>query len=395
MERRLVELLIGDEETGLPVEAISLVKHPAIEKGFLFFSKGQKTKALSLAQLDEDKRTLIGPALIPDKHIERFDEESNESYDVYFSKETVKLASELYMKHSRTNEHTLEHEVAVDDVHVVESWIVEDPEMDKSKHYGMSVPEGTWMVRVRVDNDEMWQQVKDGTVRGLSIEGYFVDAVEEMSTKSKPTEMKKVLKKIWFSIKRKFYSEITLNNGVVIATEDDSFGLGTEVIAIDPEGLPTDLKDGSYITEKELNFKVLEGVITEWDGEREEADETQDEAENTEDDEVVEMDKVELDQEKVKFWRTYLKVKAAKSTEKKLNLSMDIDIIEAVEAMGYYFIDSTSNDVFYFEWEDRSAITDRDLDAVVDVLSDLLGQYNFDVKIGTANTLVVETYLLD
>ena len=315
MERRLVELLIGEEETGLPVEAISLVKHPAIEKGFLFFSKGKKTKALSLAQLDEDKRTLIGPALIPDKHIERFDEESNESYDVYFSKETVKLASELYMKHSRTNEHTLEHEVAIDDVHVVESWIVEDPEMDKSKHYGMSVPQGTWMVRVRVDNDEMWQQVKDGTVRGLSIEGYFVDAVEEMSVKSKPTEMKKVLKKIWFSIKRKFYSEITLNNGVVIATEDDSFGLGTSVIAIDPEGLPTDLKDGSYITEKELNFKVFEGVITEWDGEREEADETQDEAENTEDDEVVEMDKVELDQEKVKFWRTYLDVKMKKKRE--------------------------------------------------------------------------------
>ena len=62
MERKLIELLIGDEGTGLPVEAISLVKFPAIEENFLFFSKGKNTKALSLAQVEEDKRTLIGAA---------------------------------------------------------------------------------------------------------------------------------------------------------------------------------------------------------------------------------------------------------------------------------------------------------------------------------------------
>ena len=308
-ERKLVELLIGDEETGLPVEAISLVKFPAIEENFLFFSKGKNTKALSLAQVEEDKRTLIGAALIPDKHIPRYDELTDEEYDVYFSKDTVKLASEIYMKHSRTNEHTLEHESVVEDVHVVESWLVENPEMDKSKHYGMAMPEGTWMVRVRVDNDEMWQQVKDGSIRGFSIEGYFIDKVEEMSTKVKPTHMKKRLKKIWFSIKRKFYSEITLDTGVVIATEDDSFGLGTTVIAIDDEGLPTDLKNGKHTTEAGVILEAFDGVLIEWDGEREEAEETQPEAEN---DEEVEMDKVELDQEKVKFWRTYLDVKMQK-----------------------------------------------------------------------------------
>ena len=309
MERKLIELLIGDEETGLPVEAISLVKFPAIEENFVFFSKGKNTKALSLAQVEEDKRTLIGAALIPEKHIPRYDEMTDEEYDVYFSKDTVKLASEIYMKHSRTNEHTLEHEVAIDDVHVVESWLVENPEMDKSKHYGMEMPEGTWMVRVRVDNDEMWQQVKDGTVRGFSIEGYFIDKVEEMSTKVKPTHMKKMLKKIWFSIKRKFYTEITLENGTVIATEDDAFGAGSTVVAIDDEGLPIDLKNGKYVTQAGVNLEAFDGVLIEWDGEREEAEETQEEAEN---EEVVEMDKVELDQEKIKFWRTYLDVRMQK-----------------------------------------------------------------------------------
>ena len=155
MERKLIELLIGEDGAGLPVEAISLVKFPAIEENFLFFSKGKNTKALSLAKLDEEKRTLIGAALIPDKHIPRYDEMNDEEYDVFFSKETVKLASEMYMKNSRTNEHTLEHEVPVEDVHVVESWIVTDPEMDKSKHYGLNLPEGSWCVRMKIENDDL------------------------------------------------------------------------------------------------------------------------------------------------------------------------------------------------------------------------------------------------
>jgi hypothetical protein len=309
MERKLIELLIGDEQDGLPVEAISLVKYPAIEENFLFFSKGKKTKALSLAQVDEDKRTLIGAALIPDKNIPRYDELNDEEYDVYFSKETVKLASELYMKHSRTNEHTLEHETPIDDVHVVESWIVSDPEMDKAKHFGMDMPVGTWMVRARVDNDEMWNQVKDGSIRGFSIEGFFIDAVETMATKSKPKMLTKMIKKIWFSIKRKFYSEVTLNNGTVIATEDEGFQTGSNVIAIDDEGLPIEIKDGKYTTEAGVDLEVFEGVLIEWDGKAEDVEETQPEAEN---DEVVQMEKVELDQEKVKFWRTYLDVKMRK-----------------------------------------------------------------------------------
>lgn len=306
MERKLIELLIGEDGMGLPVEAISLVKFPAIEENFLFFSKGKNTKALSLAQVDEEKRTLIGAALIPDKNIPRYDEMNDEEYDVFFSKETVKLASEMYMKNNRTNEHTLEHEVAVEDVHVVESWIVTDPEMDKSKHYGLNLPEGSWCVRMKVENDDLWSQVKDGAIRGLSIEGYFIDKVEEMSVKVKTPNFKKNLKKLWFSIKRKFYSEITLDNGVVIATEDDAFQSGTTVIAIDDEGLPTELANGKYTTQQGVNLEVFDGVLIEWDGEVEAIEESQAEAEN---DEEVELEKVELDQMKVKYYKALLKGK--------------------------------------------------------------------------------------
>ena len=58
----------------------------------------------------------------------------------------------------------------------MESWIVENPEMDKSKMYGFEVPEGTWMISMKVENDEVWNDyVKEGKVKGFSIEGYFAD----------------------------------------------------------------------------------------------------------------------------------------------------------------------------------------------------------------------------
>ena len=69
------------------------------------------------------------------------------------------------------------------------------------KHYGLNLPEGSWCVRMKIENDDLWSQVKEGKIRGLSIEGFFIDKVEEMSVKVKTPNMKKTLKKIWFSIK--------------------------------------------------------------------------------------------------------------------------------------------------------------------------------------------------
>lgn len=293
--RKLIELLIEEEGDAFGVEAISLVKFPAIESNWIAFSKEGRSKMLSLAAIDEDKRTLIGPALIPEKHIPRYDELSDEEYDVYFSKETVKLASELFLKTNRTNEHTFEHDTKVEGVSVVESWIVEEPEMDKSKHYGMSMPKGTWMVRVHVGNDEMWEAVKDGSVRGFSIEGYFLDSLQEMSTKVNKGSVKKTLSRIWNFLKRNFYAEVKLENGNVIATEDEKFTAGVEVFAIDSEGMPVEAKDGKFKTEAGVDLEIFEGVLIEYDGEVKKVEDT------------VEEPKVELDAMKVAYYKALLK----------------------------------------------------------------------------------------
>ena len=181
VKKRLVELIIDEESERFGVEAISLVEFPAIEENWVFFNKDN---FLSLAKLDEEKKTLVGAVLIPEKEIPRYDQELNEEYIVYFSKETIKQAQELFMSTLRNNNATFEHKVPIEGLSVVESWIKEDEKYDKSSQFGFeNMPLGTWFVKMKVNNDEMWEKVKNKEVRGFSIEGYFTDKLIEASKK--------------------------------------------------------------------------------------------------------------------------------------------------------------------------------------------------------------------
>ena len=175
---RIVELVISDDSQELTIDAISLVSSPAIEEDFVFF--GKEKNNLTFAKVDEEKRMLVSPALIPNKQIYRYDPNTDSDYYVYFSKETVAQAAALYLKHNNHHKATNQHEDRVSGVLTIESWIKEG-EQDKSNLYGFDLPVGTWFVKMKIENDELWQEIKSGTLRGLSIEGYFVDKMEKMS----------------------------------------------------------------------------------------------------------------------------------------------------------------------------------------------------------------------
>tara|TARA_R110000764_G_scaffold134543_1_gene222605 strand:+ start:125 stop:730 length:606 start_codon:yes stop_codon:yes gene_type:complete len=178
---KIVELIISEEnqENEDGVFAISLVESPAIEENWIALKK-QEREVMKCAKIDEDKRLLIAPALIPNKQIFRMDEKGEDFY-VYFSKDTIKQASELFLKNSYQKNATLEHQLEIEDIFVVESWIKEGA-VDKSVNYGFQdLPNGTWFVTMKVENDEIWQKVKDGEVKGFSIEGYFTDKIKTFS----------------------------------------------------------------------------------------------------------------------------------------------------------------------------------------------------------------------
>ena len=182
---RIVELIIEDDNQELAIDAISLVNSPAIEQDFVYF--GKEKNNLTFAKVDEEKRMLVSPALIPNKQIFRYDPNTDSEYYVYFSPETVRKAAELYLKHNNHHKATHEHNERVSGVLTVESWIKEG-DMDKSKLYGYDLPNGTWFVKMKITNDALWNKIKDGELKGLSIEGYFTDKMEKMSEKTPTTE---------------------------------------------------------------------------------------------------------------------------------------------------------------------------------------------------------------
>jgi hypothetical protein len=143
------------------------VKAPAIKAKFIALSE---QVPMQFAEADAERRILIGPALVPDLPIYRRDDDGKEYY-TFFKADTVEKMAYAYLKNGRQNNSTVEHQFAVEGVGMVESWLVTDPEKDKSKALGLDVPKGTWMIAMKVHNEEVWQEwVKTKKVEGFSIE---------------------------------------------------------------------------------------------------------------------------------------------------------------------------------------------------------------------------------
>ena len=191
---KIVELILDENQDASGIEAISIVENPAIEEDFVAL----KSDEIKLAEVNKDKKILMGALLIPNKPIYRNNGE--DEYYIYFSKDTVLKASQMYLTKGHQNNSTLEHQHELSGLSLVESWIVEDDVHDKSRKYGMNVPVGTWMGAVKVNNDEVWNDyVKTGKVKGFSIEGYFADKMERPKDSvglSEDKEADDLLKKI-------------------------------------------------------------------------------------------------------------------------------------------------------------------------------------------------------
>ena len=185
-----IELFIDDKNDEDGIYAISLVESPAIESDFVALSKHK----VEFKTLDEDKRIIVGLALIPNKKIYR--RKKDYEYNIVFSEDTVRKASELYLKSLKNNNTTLEHQTLTSGVSVIESWIVEDEKMDKSNLYGLNATKGCWVVTMKVDNDAVWRDIKERKYLGLSIEGIFSDNVDLSKEKTEEETLIEQIKQI-------------------------------------------------------------------------------------------------------------------------------------------------------------------------------------------------------
>jgi hypothetical protein len=198
----LIELIIDEKDPMHGIEAVSVVEYPAIEENFIALAKHE----VQLKEIDQEKRILMGAALVPNKKIYRKNEKTKREWEIYFSEDTVRKASHLFQMKSNQNNATLEHATDLDDMSVVETWIIDDPKMDKANLYGFDLPKGTWMILMKVNNDDVWKKVKAGEVKGFSIEGYFADKYEMSIQNKEKEELIAYLKEI-LDVKLESYSD--------------------------------------------------------------------------------------------------------------------------------------------------------------------------------------------
>jgi hypothetical protein len=168
----LVEFVIKRNADGSPIRAVSIVDNPAIEVDFIKLSKQDEIKFVA----NTDQMVVTGPALIPFKRVYRNAEtmarttDINQEAMIYFSAETIRELAEMFLANELNNSVTVDHAVPTTALKLRESWIIEDPQYDKSKSLGFDLPAGTWMLSYKVNDQKLWDQIKSGDLNGFSIE---------------------------------------------------------------------------------------------------------------------------------------------------------------------------------------------------------------------------------
>ena len=180
--RKIKKYKIGiDSETF----AISLVEAPAIESDFVALKKEER-KPIQMA--NEERHMLYGAALIPDLDIYRYDGENE--YFINFSKECIEKMAHEFIKDYHQADVTIDHEAYAKDITLVESWLVEDPYKDKANALGISVPVGTWMIGMKVNEIDTWERVKNKELNGFSTESLIslIPMEEELNKRKNKSE---------------------------------------------------------------------------------------------------------------------------------------------------------------------------------------------------------------
>jgi hypothetical protein len=192
--REKVKVITYDvDQDGLGVYAISLVENPAI--GVNWVALSQEKQTIKYAKVESGKRKMLyGALLIPDQLIYRVHPETKEEFYVKFPKETIRKIAHNYMLNSNQHNATYEHEFKIQDVSLVETWLIEG-EYDKSKNFGFNLAEGTWFGGMFVDNEEIWNKVESGEVLGFSIEGEF-NAIGEQFLSNGNNDMLKEIEEL-------------------------------------------------------------------------------------------------------------------------------------------------------------------------------------------------------
>lgn len=230
------------------IYAISLVDEPAIEENFIYLSK-DKQEQIFLEK--EDKHLIVGAVLVPNKPIYR--NNGKEEFYIQFSKETIEHLAYEYLMNGRMYSVTTDHKDIADDICLVESWI-KTSENDKSNDYGMNLPIGTWIAAMKVENEEVWQRVKQGELKGFSIES-FVN-LDEINLKKQNTNMTEEVKMETIELNEGFWTKLS-------SIISDALGISKKTEEVEMEKADEVVEETVELAEEVPTEEVVEETVVE------------------------------------------------------------------------------------------------------------------------------------
>ena len=165
----LYELLFDDnDDNALGCSKISLVENPAVEEFFLKFSKDEQEKEhKSFYFKDDSKHIVTGIAMRADYPIYR--NQDGQEFYVQFSKDTIDKMMQKFMKEQRMFDISLDHNQDVRDCYLIESFII-NKERGICPNEFSDVEDGSWIISVKIENQDVWNKICSGEVKGFSIE---------------------------------------------------------------------------------------------------------------------------------------------------------------------------------------------------------------------------------
>ena len=164
----LYELMFDDNDSTLGCSKISLVEEPAVEEFFLKFSKDVEEKEhKSFYFKDDSKHIVTGIAMRADYPIYR--NQDGQEFYVQFAKDTIDKMMQKFMKEQRMFDISLDHNQDVKDCYLIESFII-NKERGICPNEFSDVEDGSWIISVKIENQDVWNKICSGEVKGFSIE---------------------------------------------------------------------------------------------------------------------------------------------------------------------------------------------------------------------------------
>ena len=236
MDLPFIEFKLSDDVEGL--QAIAFVDAPAIGLNYQAFAPHK------FEVINEEKRIVMGAAMIPDLPIYRRDERGE--YYAIFRKETIKALVQKLFKENKHNNFNEQHNAfkILDGVYIYQSFIT-DQELGILPPQGFeNVADGTWFIAAKVENDEAWSKVKeDGILKGFSVEGVFdlepykFKKMNKLNLDSVISTLKSVFADAETEVvaEEKTFGEAALVDGTIVKWEGE-LAEGTALTVVLPEG---------------------------------------------------------------------------------------------------------------------------------------------------------------